>query len=204
MDNSQKQIKSDYIICLDNGHAASTPGKCSPDGRFKEYAYTREIVKLLSEKLESEGYKTLIVTPEVNTDISLKERCRRINQVYKDNNKKAISISIHNNAAGADNKWHTAKGWQVYISQNASSNSKRLAQLLYTEAEKVNLKGNRSVPKEKYWVQNLAMCRDTNCPAVLTENLFQDNKEDVEFLLSEIGKETIVNIHFNAIVEYLK
>nr|DAT77576.1 MAG TPA: MurNAc-LAA [Caudoviricetes sp.] len=29
------------------------------------------------------------------------------------------------------------------------------------------------------------MCRDTKCPAVLTENLFQDNKEDVEFLLSE-------------------
>ena len=46
------------------------------------------------------------------------------------------------------------------------------------------------------------MCRDTNCPAVLTENLFQDNKEDVEFLLS--NKQTIVNIHYNAIINYLK
>lgn len=32
------------------------------------------------------------------------------------------------------------------------------------------------------------MCRDTKCPAILTENLFQDNKEDVDFLLSEKGK----------------
>ena len=30
--------------------------------------------------------------------------------------------------------------------------------------------------------------KHTKCPAVLTENLFQDNKEDVGFLLSEEGK----------------
>lgn len=71
------------------------------------------------------------------------------------------------------------------------------------EAEKLGLKGNRSVPKEKYWTQNLAMCRDTNCPAVLTENLFQDNKDDVEFLLSDKGKQTIVDIHYNGIINYL-
>ena len=192
------------IICLDNGHAKSTPGKQSPDQQLKEYAYTREIVKMLSDKLKQNGYKVFIVTPEINEDISLKERCARINKVYKENNKKAISISIHCNASGNGSKWMSAKGWQVYVSPNASSNSKKLAQLLYAEAEKFNLKGNRSVPKEKYWVSNLAMCRDTNCPAVLTENLFQDNKEDVEFLLSEKGKQIIVDIHYNAIVNYLK
>lgn len=190
----------EYIICLDNGHGENTPGKCSPDKKLKEYAYTREIVKRLSETLEKSGYKTYIVTPE-ETDISLKERCKRINTVYKNNNKKAISISVHCNAAGGDGKWHDAKGWSVYVSLNASSNSKKLAQELYNSAS--SLKGNRSVPKEHYWVQNLAMCRDTNCPAVLTENLFQDNKEDVEFLLTEEGKQAIVDLHYNGIVNYL-
>jgi N-acetylmuramoyl-L-alanine amidase len=47
------------------------------------------------------------------------------------------------------------------------------------------------------------MCRDTKCPAVLTENLFQDNKKDVEFLLSEKGKETIVNLHVEGIINYI-
>ena len=41
------------------------------------------------------------------------------------------------------------------------------------------------------------------CPAVLTENLFQDNKEDVEFLLSEKGKEAITKIHVEGIKNYL-
>lgn len=190
------------IICLDNGHAKSTPGKQSPDGQLKEYAYTREIVSLLADKLKRNGYKVFIVTPEVDKDISLKERCNRINKVYKENNKKAIAISIHCNAAGNGSKWINARGWQVYVSPNASSNSKKLAKLLYQEAKKANLQGNRSVPKEEYWVSNLAMCRDTNCPAVLTENLFQDNKEDVKFLLS--NKQTIVDIHYNAIINYLK
>lgn len=195
--------KNDYIICLDGGHGINTPGKCSPDKKLKEYQYAREIVKRLSSKLEENGYKTFIVTPEEN-DISLKERCRRINKVYKDNNKKAISISVHCNAAGADGKWHTAKGWSVFVSNNASQNSKKLAKRLYDEALKLNLKGNRAVPSEHYWVQNLAMCRDTNCPAVLTENLFQDNKEDVEFLLSEKGKQTIVDAHYNGILKYFE
>ena len=37
--------------------------------------------------------------------------------------------------------------------------------------------------------------RDTKCPAVLTENLFQDNKEDVAILMSETGKHAMVDIH---------
>lgn len=196
-------LKSDYIICLDNGHGVNTPGKCSPDKKLKEYAYTREIVNRLATKLKDNGYKVYIVTPEQN-DTSLKERCRRINKVYLENNRKAISISVHNNAAGADGKWHSAKGWQVYISLNASNNSKRLAKIFYDEAISQNLQGNRSIPKEHYLTQNLAMCRDTNCPAILTENLFQDNKEDVDFLLSEKGKQAIVDVHYNAIIKYLK
>ena len=191
------------LICLDNGHASTTLGKCSPDKRLREYAYAREIVQLLSKKLKDNGYKVFIVTPEVDKDVSLSERCRRINSEYLKNGKNAISISIHNNASGADGKWHTPNGWQVFVSLNASNNSKKLAKLLYEEAEKANLKGNRSVPKEKYWVANLGMCRDTKCPAVLTENLYQDNKDDVDFLLSDKGKQTIVDIHYNAIVKYL-
>ena len=191
------------LICLDNGHGINTPGKCSPDKKLKEYSYAREIVQLLSKKLIDNGYKVFIVTPET-TDISLKERCRRINSEYLKNNKNAISISVHCNAAGGDGKWHSAKGWSVFVSLNASSNSKLLAKTLYDEALKLNQQGNRAIPKGHYWVQNLAMCRDTKCPAVLTENLFQDNKEDVNFLLSEKGKQTIVNIHYNAIAKLFK
>ena len=59
------------------------------------------------------------------------------------------------------------------------------------------------MPDQLYWQQNLAICRDTNCPAVLTENFFQDNKEDVEYLLSPEGKQTVAQIHIDGIVKYL-
>ncbi len=195
-------MKNDTLIILDGGHGQQVVGKCSPDGKLKEYIYTRDIVQLIYNGLKDLGYNPYIVVPELD-DIPLNDRVRRVNKLCRENNRKAICISIHCNAAGADGKWHSARGFMPFIAQNASNNSKRLAKTLYEECEKRNLKGNRSVPSEKYWVQSLAMCRDTICPAVLTENLFQDNKEDVEFLLSDKGKQTIADLHIQGIIRYL-
>lgn len=189
-------------VILDNGHGVNTPGKCSPDKSLLEYKWAREMVDLIIKELSKLGIKAVKLVPE-DTDVSLKERVRRANQIYKDTSKQAILISVHCNAAGADGKWHNASGWSVFVSKNASSNSKRLAQSLYKEAKKNKLQGNRSVPKEEYWVQSLAMCRDTNCPAVLTENMFQDNKEDVTLLLSDEGKKKIVSVHVQGILSYV-
>lgn len=190
------------VVILDNGHGVNTPGKCSPDKTLLEYKWTREIVDKLMVEFTKLGIRSVKLVPE-DIDISLRERVRRANKIYKDNNKQAILISIHCNAAGADGKWHNASGWSVFVAQNASSNSKRLAKNLYQQAEERGLKGNRSVPKEKYWVQSLAMCRDTNCPAVLTENMFQDNKGDVALLLSEDGKKKIIDSHVQGVLAYL-
>ena len=51
---------------------------------------------------------------------------------------------------------------------------------------------------------NFWILRKTSCPAVLTENLFQDNEKDVAYLLSEQGKQTIVEAHVEGIVKYIK
>lgn len=190
-------------ILIDNGHGSNTPGKCSPDRTLREYAYTREIAKRVVDELKARGYDAERVTPE-ETDVSLSERCKRINNWCKKlGAKNVISISIHNDAAGADDKWHSARGFNVKVSLNASASSKKLAQIFTTHAMMMGITGNRCIPKEKYWTQNLAMCRDTNCPAILTENLFQDNKEDVAFLLSEKGKKAIVDLHVESIIQYL-
>ncbi len=42
--------------------------------------------------------------------------------------------------------------------------------------------------------------KHTRCAAVLTENFFQNNKQDVDFLLSNEGMESIVQLHVNGIV----
>lgn len=189
------------LVLIDNGHGRDTTGKRSPDGRLLEYAYAREIAVRLERELKARGYDAQRIVPEEN-DTSLKERCNRANRIYAAAGKKAILVSIHCNAAGADGKWHDARGWSAYVSRNASKKSKELACRLIDAAETQGLKVRRYSQNEPYWTQNLAICRDTNCPAVLTENLFQDNREDVDYLLSEKGKQTIVELHVQGIMAY--
>ena len=40
---------NDMKILIDNGHGIQTKGKRSPDGKFLEYAYTREIARRVVE-----------------------------------------------------------------------------------------------------------------------------------------------------------
>lgn len=191
------------IVLIDNGHGEETPGKCSPDRRLREYAYCREIAQRVSRTLSLRGVDAMLIVPE-KTDTPLAERVRKVNAwTRRHGAANVVLVSIHNNAAGNDDRWHEARGFSVLVSGNASGKSKRLARIFTDNATRMGLMGNRCVPPEKYWVQSLAMTRDTVCPAVLTENLFQDNKEDVDFLLSEDGKRAIVELHVNSIMDYI-
>lgn len=193
------------VALIDNGHGKNTKGKCSPDKSIYEWEYTREIACRLYERLLIEGIEAILITPE-EKDISLTERVRREKKFTKEAKKagkETCFISLHLNAAGGDSKWKTARGFTVWIAQEASTDSKTLAQLLYAEAEAKELQGDRCVPKTKYWTANYTVCTDTSCPAVLTENLFQDNKDDVAYLLTEEGKEAIVDLHLQAIKKYI-
>ena len=192
------------IILTDPGHGIDTAGKRSPDGRLREYKYAREIAAEVVKRLKTMDYNAQQLVTEEN-DISLGTRCKRVNDICKHfGASNVLVVSVHCNAAGADGKWHDARGWQACVSLNASAKSKQLASYLFDAAQAEELKMRSPKPGQKWWAQNLAICRDTNCPAVLTENLFQDNLSDVEFLLSDKGREAIVNLHVNGIINYIK
>ena len=55
------------------------PGKRSPDGRFREYKYNREIARAVVEHLQLRGYDAELLVHE-EEDISLKERVRKANK----------------------------------------------------------------------------------------------------------------------------
>jgi N-acetylmuramoyl-L-alanine amidase len=192
-------------ILLDNGHGANTNGKHSPDKRVLEWKETRNIVDMLHRELEHRGYDVVKLVTE-DKDISLRERCRRANQITKEagGSKNALLVSIHLNAAGNGEEWKSAQGFSAHVAPNASAKSKHLAKLIWDEALLQELKGNRCVPNCGYITQNLAICRDTLCPAVLTENLFMDNQEDAETILSMGGRIRIVRAHLDAIIRYIE
>lgn len=51
--------------------------------------------------------------------------------------------------------------------------------------------------------QPFFILKHTYCAAVLTENLFMDNREDCAFLLSDAGRKAIIGLHVDGIVAYL-
>ena len=195
-------------ILIDNGHGAETPGKRSPDGRLREYAYCREIAAALVERLQAAGYDARLLVPEPNDvplDKGVDSRVKRVNGICtRLGASNVLLVSIHCNAAGSKGQWLTARGWSVFVSQNASQKSKWLAESLADAAAAQGLKVRKPLATQKYWEKSLAICRETLCPAVLTENLFQDNKQDVEYLLSPAGKAAVIQLHFDGIQNYLK
>ncbi len=192
------------IILIDNGHGIDTAGKRSPDGRLREYKYAREIAAEVVKRLKARGYNAQQLVTEEN-DISLGTRCRRANDVCNHFGKtNVLVVSIHLDAKGMGASWFDARGFSARVWLNASAKSKQLASYLFDAAQAQGLKTRFPKPGQKWWPQNLAICRDTDCAAVLTESGFMDNKQDVEFLLSDKGREAIINLHVEGIINYIK
>ena len=194
------------VVIIDNGHGKNTPGKCAPDKSLFEWQWTREIASMLCMRLYGiNTIQTVILVPEEH-DVSLKERVRRVNTIVHDAKiagKEVLLISIHINAAG-HGTWNNASGWSVWVSNNASEKSKQFAQIAYEQAKLLDLCGNRVAPKENYWTSNFYILKNTPCPAVLTENMFQDHKGDVDYLLSEEGMTELVDLHVDGITKYVE
>lgn len=191
-------------ILIDNGHGEETPGKRSPDGLLREYLYTREIAAKIVNELKEHGYDAELLVPEAR-DIPLSERARRANEWCGKLGKDAVLlVSVHCNAAG-NGAWMNARGWSAYTSKGKTK-SDELATMLYEVAE-------ANFPKQKIrkdmsdgdpdWEESFYILCKTKCAAVLTENFFQDNKEDVSYMLSSEGRTQIVKTHIDGIIKYV-
>ncbi len=192
-------------ILIDNGHGEDTPGKRSPDGLLLEYKYARQIAVKLAEELCVQGYDAeLLVSEEV--DIPLQERARRANEwCGKLGASGVLLVSIHVNAAGNGKEWMKARGWSAYTSKGKTP-SDELATMLYAAAEK-HFQGHKirkdNSDGDPDWEESFYLLRKTKCAAVLTENFFMDNKQDVSYLLSLEGRTQIVKTHIEGIINYV-
>ena len=196
------------LIEAGHGNPPLTGGKQSPDGRLKEYVYCREIVAEIVKRLRAQGYDAENTVPE-NGDIPLGERCNRVNAwCDRLGSKNVVFVSVHNNAAPPnDNKWHTARGWEAWTSKGQTMGDK-LADCMYDAAVKHLPKGTKirmdMTDGDRDKESNFTVLHRSKCAACLTENLFQDNREDVDFLLSGPGREAIVSLHVEGISRYVE
>ena len=184
-------------ILIDNGHGHNTPGKRSPDGKFIEATYNREIAKRIVAELQNKGYDSELLVPE-DDDIPLSERVRRTNahcQALGKSN--VILISLHINAAGNGSKWMNATGWSCYTCKGQTE-SDRLADCLYKAAEQILknqvIRTDYARDGDPDWEENFYILRHSLCPAVLVEQFFMDNKKDLAYLITDEGKRNLINV----------
>ncbi|WP_278956827.1 N-acetylmuramoyl-L-alanine amidase, partial [Barnesiella intestinihominis] len=140
-------------VILDNGHGRDTAGKRSPDGRLREYAYTREMARRIAQDLKRQGIDVSLLVPE-DTDVPLKERVERANRIYAETGKQAILVSIHVNAAGNGSTWFSARGWSVFVDPAASQDSERLATSIAEAAGNIGLTVRMETGGRNYWVSS--------------------------------------------------
>ena len=201
------------VILIDNGHGDNTPGKKSPyscygvkpEIEFYEYKWNREIAEVIYERLKNLGYDARLIVPEI-TEISLKERANRVNKICNEvGASNVILLSVHANAAGNGREWKTAKGWCAFTTKGTTK-SDAFAECLYDEAEK-NFVGHQirtdKSDGDRDWESDFYIIHKTYCPAVLTENFFYDNVDDVKYILSAEGREAVIKTHVDGIINYI-
>jgi N-acetylmuramoyl-L-alanine amidase len=215
-------MKKDLII-LGTAHLGTTPGKCSPDGKFREAVWSREFVATLKPMLESYGLEVMIDWPDLSmgkgttTSQELKKRVEIVNKEAAKKDKNVYYISTHVNAAGSQGKWLGARGWSAYTSPGRTI-SDTLAEFLWISAHK-NLrhyKGFGTWEKGQSFIRSdmkdgdhdleekLYVLTKTKCPAVLVENMFQDNHDDIQYLTSDIGFHELQRTYVEGILWFLE
>ena len=208
------------IILIDNGHGSTLQnGKFSPllsedikignefvdKGRFREWKYNRIIANDVVDKLKEYGYDARLLVPE-DVDVSLSERVRRVNTLCnKYGASNVLLISVHANAVGCGSEWMKAYGWEAYTTRGKTK-SDALAEYIYKRAEK-NFPDRKIITD---WTDgdsdkesDFYIIKKSKCPAVLTENFFYDNKDDLKYLTSDEGVHAVVRTHVEGIIDYL-
>ena len=194
------------LILIDPGHGIDTSGKRSPDGKFLEYLWNRQIADLLIDRFMVMGIDASLVVTETN-DISLSTRVQRVNKMCsKIGASNIILLSIHSNAAGDGSKWMSAQGWSCYTSKD-DTKSDVIAECLYdafeTEFAEKKIRKDMS-DGDRDWEENFYVLKKSKCPAVLLENFFYDNRDECAWLLKDETKERIADAIVKGIIKYIK
>ena len=197
-------LKKDFLVVLNIAHSPDTAGKRSPDGTLIENSWSRDICGRVAERLRGYGFEVALVQqPDRN---SLDKAIISINRLT--HQRTALCLSIHVNAAGNGSQWYKATGWSAYTSVG-STRSDQAAHFLSRAAHGILAPKGRSIrantPEgDSNFERDFAVLRKTACPCVLTENFFQDNRDDVAYLLSEEGREDITQLHVAGVIDYFK
>lgn len=193
-----KKNRMTKMYIISPGHGINTPGKRDPEGKLLEWEFNRRLVDRIVYYCDKMDIPIVVLDYE-ETDVPLSQRTAKANKYGKN----TCYISIHGNAAGNGKNWMNARGWSIFTSKGFTK-ADPIANVFIQEAEKLLPEIGCKVRKysqkvyEQDWEENFYVLRNTIMPAVLTENLFYDNKKENEIMQSDEGIDVLARIHVNA------
>ena len=172
------------VIVLDAGHGGSDPGAVGSSKQYTEAVLNLILARKIQRQLEDLG-ATVIMTRTTDTEVLLDDRAKLTTEVQPD-----LFLSVHRNASTST----SARGYHNFyfypFSKALGDAVSRQVGPLFTE--------NRGVEFYPYYV-----CRVSCCPAILTENGFMTNRDDLEWIKTDISNNRCADATVAGIVDYL-
>lgn len=173
------------VIILDPAHGEETAGKRSPDNKFREYKWSREICIKLEAALKLSGFDVEWTTMRDNEPgLSYRKNYATNLEVLEGQTK--FLLSMHNNAAGTGLNWMSARGYEAYA-YNETGTSAQMGKIILQSIQEYfpNLKMRPGATSNLVKSANLTVLMGSGYNGILFEWLFMDNKEDVALLEDE-------------------
>jgi N-acetylmuramoyl-L-alanine amidase len=194
-------------IILSAAHSKDTPGKQSPDGTFKEWEWSREVLQIVKIGLRQNGVKTVVIDPESEPSTAWLKK-NRVDVANKIDN--AFYFSLHVNAAPGQG-WQQARGIEIWTSKGQTKSDEYATKIfiaLRNEFEKdfSDFKlfwrtdmTDGDVDKEANFIELL-----NKHPSVLLEFLFMNNKTDLKYLNDITIKTRLADVLINELYKISK
>ncbi|WRU97707.1 N-acetylmuramoyl-L-alanine amidase (plasmid) [Priestia filamentosa] len=174
-------------LYLDPGHGGSDPGAVGNGLNEKEIVLdiALNIRTLLTHNYENVEVK---MSRTGDTTKSLDQRTGEANSWGAD-----YYLSIHCNSSNG-----SARGYEDYIhnSLSDSSTSAKYQDMMHGEIVKINQLNDRGRKKANFHV-----LRETNMPALLTENGFIDNRQDATLMKDPSWRQKLAKGHVNGLAK---
>lgn len=185
-----------YLVALDDGHGMQTAGKRTPEipelnkRVIHENEFNRAVVNCLDVELKRCGIDTILVAP-ADDDTSLSGRVALANKSNTD-----LYVSIHYNALDGKFDSKDPSGHSIHV-YPGSRKSRRLAECIHKYLVEGTDQIDRGIVESDFHV-----LRETNMPAILSENGFMDNKREALLMIDKNFQKEVAAEHAKGICDY--
>lgn len=205
-----------YALILDRAHGKNVPGKQSPDGKFKEWEWSRDTIEGIIQAFGTMALPFQIFAPTLykENEPGLSTRVSMYNHFIRTNFDRVLCLSIHVDYFDPDKtdkrKWWDGTGFSFFTSREnnyADTLANIMGDIFQRDMpdEQMRFNGPGDVSKDK----NFTVIAGTKYVkplyhGILVENLFMNNKDDIKKLTDPEWNTNLQRVYMFAILEMFR